>query len=91
MLSATYLADAADVLSRGFGRQKAKAISLTLVEFKNSETARQVSPWGSWTRAVPIQEKKTEIEEVGRSHNGTGAFARIMRILPAKTMHQGQK
>jgi hypothetical protein len=65
MLSAMYLANVADMLSRGFGRQLAKSISLTLVEFKNSETARQVSPWGSWTRAVPILDKNQKLKKLG--------------------------
>jgi hypothetical protein len=40
-------------------------MSLTLAEFKDSETARQVSPKGSWTRAVPIQDKDQKWKKVG--------------------------
>ena len=65
VLSATYLAEISDKLFRGFKRQEAKAMSLTLVEFKDSETARKVSPKGSWTRAVPIQDEHQKLKEVG--------------------------
>ena len=65
VLSATYLAKVADELFRGLKRPDAKAMSLTLVNFKNSETARQVSPKGSWTRAVPIQDKDQKWKKVG--------------------------
>ena len=60
-----YLAEAADTLSRGFGRQFAESISLTLVEFESGETARKVSPLGSWSRAVPILDENQKVKKLG--------------------------
>ena len=65
MFSTMYLAKVADMLSRGFGRLFAKSISLTLVEFKSGETARKVSPLGSWSRAVPILDENQKVKKLG--------------------------
>ena len=61
MFSTMCLNKVADMLSRGFG----STVSLTLVEFKNGETARKVSPLGSRSRAVPILGENQEVKKLG--------------------------
>jgi hypothetical protein len=61
MFSTMCLDEVADMLSREFG----STVSLTLVEFKNGETARKVSPLGSRSRAVPILSKNQEVKKLG--------------------------
>ena len=65
MFSTMYLAKAADVLSRGFGKLFAKSISLTLVEFESDKTAQKASPVGTWSRAVPILDENQKVKELG--------------------------
>ena len=65
MFSTMLKTEAADMLPRGFGRLFAKSISLTLVEFESGETARKVSPLGSWSRAVPILDENQKVKKLG--------------------------
>jgi hypothetical protein len=61
MLSTLFLDLAAETLCRGFG----VTVTLTLVEFENAEMAQNASPWGKWSRAVPILDKNQEVKSMG--------------------------
>jgi hypothetical protein len=67
------LDEGADMLSRGFEI----TVSLTLVEFENGETARNVSPLGSRSRAVPILGENQEVKKLG---DLTIELARLMGL-----------
>ena len=61
MLSTWFLRATAETLNRGFG----KDVTLTLVEFRNSEMAKNALPMETRSRAIPILSENREVKSIG--------------------------